>query len=88
VTAEADEVKTISRTKNEIRIKKGKQLDKGRKHLTLTEPDLPLSFHLHLATAFTISILIFNYVLLHHFHHHFQTFNSKDLRDREKPHSL
>jgi hypothetical protein len=81
VTAKADEVKTIKRTKNEIRIKIGNQLDKGRKYLALTELDLQFSFHLHLATV----ILIFKYFLLHHFS---QTFIFKDLRDCEKPCSL
>ena len=77
VTAKADEVRTIRKTKNEIRMKLGKQLDK------MTESDLQGSFHLHFATAFTISIVIFiyltftifilnfNQLLLDHFDHHF-----------------
>jgi hypothetical protein len=92
VTARADKVKTIKEQKNEIRIKIGKQLDKGRKSLALTEPDLQFSSHLHLATAFTIFILIFilifNYFLFDHFDHHFQTSTFKDLRDCKKHCSL
>jgi hypothetical protein len=37
VTAKADKVKTIKRTKNEMRIKPEKQLDKIRKYLALTQ---------------------------------------------------
>jgi hypothetical protein len=87
VTAKADEVKAIKRTRNEIRIKPERQLEKIRKYLALTEPNLPFSFHLHLATAFTISILIFNYILSDHFDHHFQTFTFKDFRPCEKHYS-
>jgi hypothetical protein len=63
MTAGADKVKTIKRTKNEIRIKPEKQLDKIKKYLTLTQQISRFSVHLHLATAFIISILIFNYLL-------------------------
>jgi hypothetical protein len=71
VTAKADKVKAIKRTKNEIRIKPVKQLDKIRKYLALTQQILRFSFHLHLATAFIISILIFNYLLSDHLGHPF-----------------
>jgi hypothetical protein len=88
VTAKADKVQAIKRAKNEIRIKTEKQLDKVRKCLTLTEPISHFSFHLHLATAFTISILIFNYFLSYHFDHPFQTFTFPDFRACEKHCSL
>jgi len=71
VTAKADKAKAIKRTKNEIRIELESQQDKFRKYLALKEPILQFSFHLHLAAAFTISILFFNYVLSDHFDHHF-----------------
>ncbi len=71
VTAKADEVKAIKRTENKIRIKPERQLDKIKKYLALTEPNLQFSFHRHLATAFTISIVIFNYLLSDHFDHPF-----------------
>ncbi len=72
VTAKADEVETISKTKRQIRITIGKQLENGRKFLTLTKPDLPFLLHLYLATAFTIHILIFNGSLFFHSHYYFQ----------------
>jgi len=62
-------------------MKLGKWLDK------VTKSDLQVPFHLHFATAFTISIiiliyltftifiLIFNPLLVDHFDHHFQTGN-------------
>jgi hypothetical protein len=88
VTAKADKVKAIKRAKNKIRIKPERQLDKVRQYLTLTEPISQFSFHLHLATAFTISILIFNYFLSYHFDHLFQTFTFQDFRACEKHCSL
>jgi hypothetical protein len=93
-TAKIDEVKTLNKTKNESRIRLGQRLDK------MIEPDLQVSLHLHFATAFTISIvifsylvfsisiLIFNYLLLDHFDHHLPTITFKDLRDREKSRAL
>ncbi len=72
VTAKADEVENMSKTKREVRITIGKQLENGRKFLTLTKPDLPFLLHPYLATAFTIHILIFNESLFFHFHHYFQ----------------
>ncbi len=72
VTAKADEVETISKTKREVRITIGKQLEDGRKFLTLTKPHLPFLLHLYLTTAFTIHILIFNGFLFFHFHHYFK----------------
>jgi hypothetical protein len=89
VTAKADEVKAIIKTKNEI-IRLGKRLDQ------MTEPDLQVSFHPPCATAFTtsivifiysrftISILIFNYLLLDHLDHHSQTFTFGNFRVCEK----
>jgi hypothetical protein len=71
VTAKADEVKAIKRSKNELRMKPEKQLDKIRKNLALTETKLQFLFHLHLAATFYISILIFNYLLSDHFDHPF-----------------
>ncbi len=88
MTVKADKVKAIKRTKNEIRIKPERQLDKIRKYLALTQQILQFSFHLHLATAFIISILIFNYLLSDHFDHPFRTFTSKDFRACEKHYSL
>jgi hypothetical protein len=86
VTAKADEVKAIRKTQTEFRMEIGKQLDK------MTGSDLQVTLHLHFATAFTISILIytcitftifiliFNPFLLDHFDHHFQTFTLGNLR--------
>jgi hypothetical protein len=81
-TAKADEVETLNKTKNESRVRLGQRPDK------MIKPDLQVSPHLHFATAFTISILIFNYILLDHSDHHSPTFTFKDLRDREKPRTL
>jgi hypothetical protein len=76
-TAKADEVKA----RNKIKIRLKKRLDQ------MTEPDLQAAFHLPCTSAFTtpigiliyltftIPILIFNYLLLYHLDHHFQTFN-------------
>jgi hypothetical protein len=72
VTAKADEVETISKTKREVKITIGKQLENGRKFLTLTKPDLPFLLHLYIATAFTIHILILNDSLIFYFYHYFQ----------------
>jgi hypothetical protein len=88
MTAKVDKVKAIKRAKTEIRIKQEKQLEKVRKYLTLTEPISHFSFHLHPATAFTISILIFNYFLSYHFDHPFRTFTFPDFRACEKHCSL
>jgi hypothetical protein len=79
VTAKADEVKTMSKTKRELKIEIKKQLDNGRKHLTLTKPDLPFLPHLPLATTFTIHLLIFNDFLFFHFHHYFHYFQPLSL---------
>jgi hypothetical protein len=85
-TAKADEVKA----KNKIRIRLGKWLDQ------MTEPDLQAAFHLPCTSAFTTSIEIliyltfiipilnFNYLLLDHLDHHFQTFNFGNFRVCEK----
>ncbi len=85
-TAKADDVKAGSRTKNESRIGLEKQLEK------LIEPDLHTSSHLPFATAFTISIIIliysvftisifiFNYLLLDHLDHYFLTFACGNIR--------
>jgi hypothetical protein len=70
-TAKADKVEAIKRTKNEIRIKLERQLEKFRKYLTLTKKILQVSFHLHLAAAFAISFFILNYLLSDHFDHLF-----------------
>jgi hypothetical protein len=90
VTAKADEVKAIRRTKNGIRKRLGKWLGK------MTWPDLQVSSPLHFATTFTnsivifiyliftISILIFNYLLLDHLDHHFRTFTFGYFRVCEK----
>ncbi len=59
-----------------------------RKYLALTQQILQFSFHLHLATAFIISIFIFNYLLSDHLGHHFRTFTFKDFRACEKLYSL
>ncbi len=92
-TAKADEVKTLNRTKNESRIRLRKRL--GR----MIEPDLQVSPHLHFTTAFIIpivifiyflfdiSIFIFNYLLLDHLDHHFQTFTFGNLRVCEQHYS-
>ena len=88
VTAKADKVKAIKRTKNEIRIKPERQLDKIRKYLALTEPILQFSFHLHLAAAFAISFFILNYLLSDHFDHLFWTFTFNNFRACEKHCSL
>jgi hypothetical protein len=69
-------------------MKPEKQLDKIRKNLALKETKLQFSFHLHLAAAFYISILIFNYLLSDHFGHPFRTFTFKDFRACEKHRSL
>jgi hypothetical protein len=86
VTAKADEVKAIRKTQAEFRMELGKQLDK------MARTDLQATFHLHFATAFTISIIMFIYItltifilifnpfLLDHFDHHFQTFTPGNLR--------
>jgi hypothetical protein len=88
VTVSADEMKARKRTKNEIRIKPEKQLDRIRKNLALTETMLQFSFHLHLAAAFYISNLIFNYFSSYHFDQPFRTFTIKDFRACEKHCSL
>jgi hypothetical protein len=76
-TAKADDVKAWSRIKNESRIEFEQRLRK------LIEPDLHASSHLPFATAFTISIIIsiysaftisifiFNYLLLDLLDHQF-----------------
>jgi hypothetical protein len=93
VTAKADEVKAITKTQTEFRIKIGKQLDER------TGSDLPVTLPLHFATTFNISvficicvtftifilsfnifILIFNPFLSDPFDHHFQTFTLGNLR--------
>jgi hypothetical protein len=79
-TAKADKVEAIKRTKYEIRIKPERQLDKFRKYLTLTKQILQVSSHLHLAAAFAISLLIFNYLLSDHFDHLFRTFTFNNFR--------
>ena len=88
VTVRADEVKAIKRSKTTIRMIPEKQLDKIRKNLALTETKSQFSFHLHLAAAFYISILIFNFFLSDHFDHPFRTFTFKDFRACEKHRSL
>jgi hypothetical protein len=70
-TAKADKVKAIKRTKNKIKTKPERQLDKIRKYQELTPQTSQSSFHLHLATSFIISILIFNYLLSDHLDHPF-----------------
>jgi hypothetical protein len=87
VTAKADEVETISKTKREVKITIGKQLENGRKFLTLTKPDLPFLLHLYIATAFTIHILILNDSLIF-FLSLLSTFKFKDLRDNPFRYSL
>jgi hypothetical protein len=62
----------MSKTKGEVGIEIGKQLDNGRKYLTLTKPDLPFLPHLPLATTFTIHLLIFKDFFIFHFHRYFQ----------------
>ena len=49
---------------------------------------LQFSFHLHLAVASYILILIFNYLFSDHFDHPFMTFTFKKLRTCEKHCSL
>ncbi len=90
MTAKADKAKAI--TRNKIGIELESQQNKFRKYLALKDPNLQFAFHLHLAAAFTISILIFNYILSDHFDHHFmypcRTFSFKDFRNCEKHFSL
>jgi hypothetical protein len=88
VTGRVDKVKAIKRTKNGVRMKPERQMDKSRKHLALTQQILRFSSHLHLATTSYISILIFNYFLSDQFDHPFQTFTFKDFRACEKYRSL
>ncbi len=56
VTAKADEVKAIRKAQAEFRVELGKQLDK------MARTDLQATFHLHFATAFTMSIIMFIYI--------------------------
>jgi hypothetical protein len=88
VTVRADEVRAIKRTKTTIKMIPEKQLYKIKKNLALTKTKLRSSFHLHLATEFYISILMFNYFLVYHFDYPFLTFNCKDFRACEKHRSL
>jgi hypothetical protein len=88
VTVRADEVKAIKRSKTTIRMIPEKQLDKIKKNLALTETKLQSLFHLHLATEFYISILMFNYFLPYHFDYPSPTFTCKDFRACEKHRSL
>ncbi len=88
VTAKADRVKAIEGTRNGVRIKPKRQLDKEVKHLTLTQQILRFSFHLHLATTFFTYIFIFIYLLSDQFDHSFQIFTFKDFRACEKYRSL
>jgi hypothetical protein len=78
------------KAKNEIRIRLGKWLDQ------MTEPDLQVAFHplctsafttsigMFIYLTFTIPIFIFNYLLLDHLDHYFQTFNFGNFRVCEK----
>jgi hypothetical protein len=88
VTARADEVKAIKRSKTTIRMIIEKQLDRIKKNLALTETKLQSSFHLHLAVEFSISISMFNYLLPYYSNYPFLTFTCKDFRACEKHHSL
>jgi hypothetical protein len=88
VTARADEVKTIKRSKTTIRMIPEKQLDRIKKNLALTETKLQSSFHLHLATEVYFSILMLNYFLPFHFDYPSLTFTCKNFRACEKHHSL
>ncbi len=81
-------MKAIKGTRNGVRIKSKRQLDKKVKHLTLTQQILRFSFHLHLVTTFFIYILIFIYLLSDQFDHPFQIFTFKDFRACEKYRSL
>jgi hypothetical protein len=71
VTAKADEVETLNKTRNESKRGLGQRLDK------MAKPELQVPPHLHFATAFTIFILIFNYILLDHSDNHFSNFTPK-----------
>jgi hypothetical protein len=80
VTAKADEVKTMSKTKREVGIEIGKQLDNSRKYLTQAKPDLPFLPHLPLATTFTIHLLIFKDFLIFNFRCYFQPLSLRTSR--------
>jgi hypothetical protein len=80
-----NKVKAINNSKTEIRIKLEGRQDKVRKVQMLKDSILKFSFHRHLTATFTISIFIFNFIILDHFDHHsmypFRRFTLEDLKD-------
>jgi hypothetical protein len=87
-----NKVSAINKSKTESRMKLEGCQDKVREVQTLKDSILKFPFHRHLTATCTISLFIFNFIILDHFDHHFtypfRRFTLEDLKDCKKHFNL